>query len=103
MDNKECYVFRDLYNSYLEEELEEETAVFIKEHLEACMECKKWTLNYTQGEEQKHYDDNSSLEKESSFENKEDEKTIKRLKIIMIIGIGIVAFLAIWMSVWMYI
>jgi len=102
MGNKDCYVFRDLYNSYLEEELEEETADFVKEHLEACMECEKWVSNYTPANVQEHYDDSNFTQKENSFKNKEDEKTIKRLKIIMTIGICIVAFLAIWMSAWIY-
>lgn len=91
----DCDVFKDLYPSYLNEELEDETISWIKDHLSKCESCRLWTENYK--EETYLYEEF----KEESDPLKDNEiKVIKRARIFLITGITIVIALALWMSLW---
>ena len=92
---KDCSLFKDLYPSYLDEDLEEGTIEWMKEHLKSCSSCKKWKANYAE-----------EIVLENEYSNKtvpmeqQEIKIIKRARIFLIIGITIVVALALWMSLW---
>lgn len=93
-ETNSCDVFKDLYPSYINKELEDETMTFMKDHLEQCIECKDWIKSY-KGEDQ------SEKEYEKKHIQKEDEiKVIKRARMLLFAGIAIVVSLSLWISFW---
>lgn len=93
-DANNCAVFRDLYPSYINEELEEDTITFMKEHLECCSSCRQWRESYKE---------EGTLEEEINkcMPRREDEvKVIKKARIYLILGLVVVIALSLWMSFW---
>ncbi|WP_039223411.1 hypothetical protein [Clostridium novyi] len=86
-NKNECNVFRDLYKAYSYDEVEEDTLIWMKSHEEKCSECKVWIREI----------------KKRSDEGLEDIQCIKKAKKIMFIGIGLVVFFAIWITIWLFI
>lgn len=89
-----CAVFRDLYPSYINEELEEETKTFIIDHLELCEGCKKWKENYKE-EGSFEEDETNPL-----VQSDEEAKVIKKARIYLTVGIAVVIALSLWMCFW---
>lgn len=94
-DIKVCSLFKDLYAPYLNEELEDQAIYWMQEHLKSCISCKKWAENYTE---------KIDLEKDSKDKLKplqgDEMNVIKKARIFLMVGITIVAALALWMSLW---
>ena len=94
-DTKTCRLFKDLYPPYLNGELEIQAIHWMKEHLNTCDSCKRWTESYSE---------KADLEKK--YKNKlnlsqiDEINVIKRARIFLMVGIVIVAALAIWISLW---
>jgi len=99
-DKSQCSAFKDLYPSYIDEMVEEETKLWMDTHIEDCEDCFKWTKNH-----QKDIDPNESSYSinldESAFE--EDKKTIKKAKIAITLGLVAVIMLALWTSIWIFV
>jgi predicted anti-sigma-YlaC factor YlaD len=93
-DTNNCAVFRDLYPSYINEELEEETITFMKEHLECCSSCRQWKESYKEeGTEEEEIN--------KCMPQREDEvKIIKKARAYLIVGLVVVIALSLWMSFW---
>jgi predicted anti-sigma-YlaC factor YlaD len=94
-DKSDCSVFKDLYPSYLNEELEDETIDWIKDHLAECKNCRQWTEKY-KGETE--LDEEFKEEIDPMQDN--EIKVIKRARIFLITGVTIVIALALWTSLW---
>jgi len=94
-DTNNCAVFRDLYPSYINEELEEETITFMMDHLEQCNSCRQWKENYKEEATLEEEDTNNHIPLRES-----EAKVIKRARIYLIVGIAIVIALSLWMSFW---
>ena len=94
-DTKTCRLFKDLYQPYLNGELEGQAIYWMQEHLKSCISCKKWAENYT---------GKIDLEKDSKDKLKplqrDEINIIKRARIFLMVGIATVAALALWMSLW---
>ncbi|KGM97637.1 hypothetical protein Z968_02720 [Clostridium novyi A str. 4552] len=86
-NKNECNVFRDLYKGYSYDEVEDDTLRWMKSHEEKCSECRAWIREI----------------KEKSGEGLDDIQCVKKAKNIMFIGIGLVVFFAIWISIWLFI
>lgn len=95
MNKKKCFVIKDLISFYGKDGLEGETKEWVDEHLMSCSDCRTWvdTLKEDDGDEE--------------FENiklTDNEKAlIKRVQLIFKIGIGVILFLAVWVSIWLFI
>lgn len=85
--NKEetCSVFMDLYDLYVDEELEPETMKWMREMESECMEC----LSNKQ-------ENNMAVFVES------DHQKIWEIRVLMAVLYGFFIFLSIWMSVWYF-
>jgi predicted anti-sigma-YlaC factor YlaD len=90
-----CAVLRDLYPSYLNEELEEETVEWIMEHMKDCEDCRQWTENYKEETMPEEVDSSKDTPREE-----EETAVIKRARIFLIAGMAVVIALALWMSFW---
>jgi predicted anti-sigma-YlaC factor YlaD len=42
----QCSIFKDLYEAFLQGEIEEETRVWMKEHKKECSHCSEWSQRY---------------------------------------------------------
>ncbi len=84
-EKKECKIIQDLLPNYIEKLTNEESNIFIQEHLKECKECKKTLEN---------------MQKDLSTDIKENEKSkvnyikkynkkLKSLKIILLIILGL--------------
>jgi hypothetical protein len=98
-DKRLCSLFKDLYPSYVDEILEDETKLWMDRHIEDCTDCLKWTK-----EHKEVISTNESIptikEDDSTFQ--EDKKTIRKAKIVIALGLVAVIMLAIWTSIWMF-
>jgi hypothetical protein len=99
-DKKLCSLFKDLYPSYLDKILEDETKLWMDRHLEECNECLKWT------KDQKDVilpNESSHSLKVGNSTFQQDKKTIKKAKIVITLGLVAVIMLAIWTSIWIFV
>ncbi|MFJ7977450.1 zf-HC2 domain-containing protein [Peribacillus sp. JNUCC 23] len=83
--NQDCAVFQDLYELYVDCELEPETMEWMREHEMGCQHC----LN----------------ENQTKIENVtflEDFEKIKTIRILTVLLYGSFAVLSLWMSVWYF-
>lgn len=83
--NQDCAVFQDLYELYVDYELEPETMEWMREHEMGCQHC----LN----------------ENQTKIENVtflEDFEKIKTIRILTVLLYGSFAVLSLWMSVWYF-
>lgn len=101
LNNKECFIFRDLYAAYLDEEVEEETSEWMKLHLAECEECKSWAESFNK-EEEKGYEDKELSSEVSEYEDDNEKRIIERAKILLITSLVVVVILAVWMSLWIF-
>ncbi|OIJ14200.1 hypothetical protein BKP37_08940 [Anaerobacillus alkalilacustris] len=79
----ECAIFQDLYELYIEEEVEEETKQWMMEHEVECAHCQ-----------------NSRKDSEGNLSLHEDSEKISGIRIMTMSLYSMFLFLAIWMSVW---
>ena len=101
LKNKECFLFRDLYGAYVEQEVEEETSSWMEQHLAACKDCGEWVKNFDKNsfeanEEQKIEDLAIGQEEDR------EKQVIKKAKLLLISSLVVVVILAIWMSLWIF-
>ncbi len=92
----QCSVFKDLYIAYLQGEVEEETRSWMTKHKEECSYCSNWTKSVDENREDKDIEVNVQ---EGMFD--EAKGAIRNAKMVISIGIGMVVFIALWMSVWL--
>lgn len=96
---KLCTAFKDLYPSYLDDMVEEDTKKWMENHLTQCEQCLQWAEKYKE---------DSSINKgnydvmQNSEVYKEDKKVVRRVRIILAIGMSAVLLLAIWTSIWIF-
>ncbi|GAE35150.1 zf-HC2 domain-containing protein [Halalkalibacter akibai] len=79
----ECSIYQSLYELYVDEEVEEETVKWMKNHEKTCENCR--------GTEEKNME---------VIRNTEDYQKIKSIKIVTFIMYGFFLALSIWMSIW---
>ena len=80
--SKECDIVKDLSVNYVDNNLRDNSKMFIEEHLEKCTECRKYVKEMT-----------IDLQKDNSFKEKDEDinilkkinKKIKSKKILIII------------------
>lgn len=108
-NNKECFVFKDLYEAYINDEVEEETAFWMEEHMECCSGCKLFAEEHNQkkqlGDEQNSsaYSENVEFDDEACSKNDKSEKAVlRRATIMTAVGMAVVVVIAIWMSLWIF-
>lgn len=91
----QCSVFKDLYSAYVQGEAERETMEWMREHEKECSYCRGWAME----REEKV----SIPQKEDKNEDNFDEanRVIKRAKVVMGVGMGLIIFMAMWMSIWL--
>jgi len=95
--SKLCGAFKDLYPSYLEDMVEEETKKWMELHIGECEKCRYFAENYKEGNNIYEVENRDAV---NTNMNEEDEKVVKRAKIFLAAGMGAVVLLAIWTSVW---
>lgn len=93
MNKKKCFVIKDLIKFYGREGLEGETEKWVEEHLLKCNECRLWVDNFREDNEE--FESISLTDKEKAL--------IKRVQLIFKLGIGVIIFLAAWVSIWLFI
>lgn len=99
-DKSQCSAFKDLYPSYMDGMVEEETKIWMDNHIEECRSCFSWKKNYQGNIELNEFShgihgDNSIFE--------EDNKAIKNARIVVGFGLVAVIMLAIWTSIWLFV
>jgi predicted anti-sigma-YlaC factor YlaD len=100
--DKDCFIFKDLYEAYIEEEVEEETSKWMENHLLNCSKCKDWSEEFNKktdhgcGEE-------AVNEKYNMKEEDIEMKVLKRARILLMSALVIAVALGIWMSLWLFI
>ena len=99
-DKSQCAAFKDLYPSYIDGMVEEETRLWMDTHIEDCEDCFKWTQNHQENIDLNESSYSINLD-DSAFE--EDKKTIKRAKIAITLGLVAVIMLALWTSIWIFV
>lgn len=100
-DKSMCSAFKDLYPSYIDGMVEEETKNWMDMHIEECADCFKWKKNYQGDIEIKEPSHSIQVVTSTTFE--EDKKTIKKAKIVITLGLVAVIMLAIWTSIWIFV
>ncbi|WP_100372321.1 zf-HC2 domain-containing protein [Bacillus sp. FJAT-45037] len=81
----ECVVFRDLYELYVDDELEVDSKEWMMRHEQACSECV------------------IGLDKnESESFHQADKEKIWGIRIMMTLMYALFILLSIWMSVWYF-
>ncbi|WP_332634937.1 zf-HC2 domain-containing protein [Halalkalibacter flavus] len=78
-----CAIFQDLYDLYIEEEVEDETKQWMMEHEEACAHCQK-----------------SGKDNEGNPVLQEDSEKIWGIRVMTMLLYSLFLLLAIWMSIW---
>jgi hypothetical protein len=99
-DKRLCSLFKDLYPSYIDEILEDETKLWMETHIEDCTDCLKWTKNHQEDIESNEARPNIKVDN-STFQ--QDKKTIREAKIVITLGLVAVIMLAIWTSIWIFV
>ncbi|KHF39244.1 hypothetical protein [Halalkalibacter okhensis] len=79
----ECTVFLDLYELYLEDEVEDETKQWMMKHEETCRYCQ-----------------NSGKDHEGNPALHEDREKIWGIRVLTMSLYSIFLLLTIWMSIW---
>lgn len=95
MNKKKCFVIKDLIRFYGRDGLEGETKKWVDEHLVTCTDCQTWIDNIREDDREEKFEDISLTDKEKAL--------IKRVQLIFKIGIGVILFLAVWVSIWLFI
>ena len=99
-DKRLCSLFKDLYPSYIDEILEDETKLWMDRHIESCTDCLKWTKDHKEVISLNESSHSIKVDK-STFQ--QDKKTIRKAKIVITLGLVAVIMLAIWTSIWMFV
>ena len=99
-DKSMCSAFKDLYPSYIEGMVEDETKLWMDRHIEECIDCFEWTKNHQEDIELNESSHSINVD-DSTFE--EDKKAIKNAKIVVTLSLVAVIMLAIWTSIWMFV
>jgi len=98
--NKEiklCAAFKDLYPSYLEDMVEEETKKWMEGHLDKCEQCRHYAESYKKSSKVEEVESDKAI---NTKVYEEDKKVIKRARIILTAGMAAIVLLAIWTSIW---
>ncbi|SHJ53032.1 hypothetical protein [Paramaledivibacter caminithermalis] len=93
MNRKKCFVIKDLIKFYGKDGLEGETKKWVDDHLLTCSDCKSWMDTYK--EDNEDFENISLTDKEKAL--------IKRVKLVFKLGIGVIIFLAAWVSIWLFV
>ncbi|TKC19495.1 hypothetical protein [Robertmurraya kyonggiensis] len=81
--NEECAIFQDLYDLYMEEEVEGESKQWMMEHEANCTHCQK-----------------GKIEREEKPVLHEDSEKIWGIRIMTTMIYCLFFLLSIWMSIW---
>lgn len=96
VNRSQCSIFKDLYGAFLQGEVEEESRIWMTEHKEECSYCREWARSHEENREDKVIETNVQ---NNMFD--EAKSAIKKAKLFISIGIGMIVFMALWMSVWL--
>ncbi|MGH4126055.1 MAG: zf-HC2 domain-containing protein [Clostridium sp.] len=95
-----CSLFKDLYPSYIDGMVEEETKIWMERHIVECADCFEWIKSHKADIEPN--ESSCSIQVDTStFE--QDKKAIKKARIVITIGLVAVIMLAIWTSIWIFV
>ena len=92
----QCSLFKDYYGDYLKNKVDGETKGWMTKHKEECSFCKEWAKSYEENRE-----DKVALLNAQKDMFDETKGIIKKVKLIISLGIGMVVFVALWMSGWL--
>lgn len=67
----------------------------MEDRIKECGHCSEWTKNYEKNEKNKVI--NTNVQKDIYDEAKD---AIKKTKLIVSIGMGLIVLITLWMSVW---
>lgn len=95
-----CSAFKDLYPSYIDGMVEDETKLWMDSHIKDCTDCFKWTKNHQENIDLDEFTDSSDSDY-STFEG--DKKIIYKARMVISIGLTAVIILAIWTSIWLFV
>lgn len=90
----QCSAFKDLYTAYVQGEVEKETMEWMKEHEKECSYCSKL------GMDREAIVSTAPKEGENKDSFDEAKSVIKRVKVVIGVGMGLIIFVAMWMSIW---
>ncbi|MGG0716946.1 zf-HC2 domain-containing protein [Robertmurraya massiliosenegalensis] len=79
----ECAIFQDLYELYVDDEVEEETKSWMREHEDKCAQCHK-----------------GNVEREDIRIDDEENGKIWGIRMMTMMMYSLFIFLSIWMSIW---
>jgi predicted anti-sigma-YlaC factor YlaD len=91
----QCSFFKDLYIAFVEGKVEEETTIWMEQHIKECSYCRDWSKSVDEGREDKIYYE--ALEKDKYHEA---ERVVKKVKVIITLSLGVIALMLVWMSGW---
>ena len=101
LKDKDCFIFKDLYEAYAEEEVEVETSKWMENHLLNCSKCKEWSEEFNKKTVQ-GYGEEDVNDKYMKQEEDIEMRVLKRAKILLISALVIAVALGIWMSLWLF-
>lgn len=90
----QCSMFKELYRAFINGEVEEETRSWMLRHREECSYCREWAKSFEENREDIIACDNSNS---GNFDDAKED--VKRAKTAMYVGLGMIIFLAMWMSI----
>ncbi|MBW9155474.1 zf-HC2 domain-containing protein [Clostridium tagluense] len=99
-DKNICSAFKDLYPSYIDGMIEDETRLWMDKHIQQCEDCCIWIKSYKGDSDLKETSHIIQVDT-STFE--EDKKAIKKARIFIALGLVAVIMLAIWTSIWIFV
>ncbi|WP_019155776.1 zf-HC2 domain-containing protein [Robertmurraya massiliosenegalensis] len=80
---EECAIFQDLYELYVDEEVEEETKSWMREHEKKCPYCH-----------------NGWNKRDDVLVDDEESDKIWGIRLMTMLMYSLFSFLSIWMSIW---
>lgn len=95
----QCSIFKENYIAFSKGDTDKETMQWMKLHREECTPCREWCQALEAGHQKE-----SSEESAAGLQEKTVEKKMMPLEnpmFLMAVGIGIVIFAALCMSIWM--
>jgi hypothetical protein len=90
----QCSLFKDYYENYLKDKVDEETKAWMTKHKEECSFCRQWAKSFDENKED--IVTNNNTRKEGGYKEKGLDK---KIKVVIPLGVATLAFIAVWMSI----
>jgi predicted anti-sigma-YlaC factor YlaD len=90
----QCSLFKDYYENYLKDKVDGETKAWMTKHKEECSFCRQWAKSFEENKEDIVI--NNNTRKEGVHKEK---GLAEKIKVVIPLGVAILAFIAVWMSI----